>query len=740
LQVVPDNNATTLAKILEGQAVVVSNAKLNCFLGASGTFDGTNSNLGITSGILLTTGQVTGAVGPNTDSKSGVNNNVTYQDPNLVAIEASATQDACILEFDAIPSCSTLAFTFSFGSEEYNEYVNPPPPANVKNDCFGIFVSGPNPTGPAYSGYNMALLPSTTIPVSILNVNNGYNSNCPANGPCVNCQYFFDNCNGASVQYDGFTNPITVTLNVKPCASYHFKLAIADAVDGAYDSGVFFGLKSLACNPMPILVATTSTPSTCTAQNGSATATATGGTTPYTYAWSTTPVQTTQIATGLAPGNYSVTILDGTGCFSNTGTVTVGGTGGFSTTEMHTDVKCFGNNNGSATITPSGGNGPYTYSWSTTPVQTSSSISNFSAGNYTCIITDATGCLQTQTLTISQPSPFVGAITNTVNVSCPSGKNGSATATASGGVSPYNYLWNTSPIQAGAVASNLTGGNHIVNITDANGCTATQTVIISEPAPMNLPINTTIATCGMADGSATVNPSGGVAPYTYLWLTAPVVQTSPIASNLSIGTYTVLVTDSNGCLQQKGVAVPGGAPPIANFYFTPSVVSLLNPMVTFQDASIGVNSSYKWNFGDINFGSKDTSSLPDPTHTYSDTGRYCIQLKISNPTGLCADSIIKCIKVEPLSTFYIPNTFTPNDDTQNDYFRGYGTFIKEFHMDIFDRWGNHLFESNDINKGWNGTVDGNTKYAPEDIYVWKVKVVAINKEEYNYIGLLNLIR
>src|SRR3972149_9771348 len=240
LQVTANNNPNQLAQTLAGNGVTISGATMNCpslANDASGTFVGTSSNIGITGGVLLTSGSVLNAVGPNNIGSQGTDNLVNFSDPNLVAIEPLATFDACILEFNAVPTCSTLAFTFAFGSEEYMEFVN-----SGYNDAYGIFVTGANPSGPAYTGYNMALIPSPPAPpntaVTIDNVNLG---SYP--------QYYFDNETppGQTVQYDGFTVPITVNLNVVPCGSYHFKLAIADAGDGIYDSGVFFAMQSLVC-------------------------------------------------------------------------------------------------------------------------------------------------------------------------------------------------------------------------------------------------------------------------------------------------------------------------------------------------------------------------------------------------------------------------------------------------------------------------------------------------------------
>src|ERR1051326_4960473 len=225
LQVTPSTNAAQLAGMLAGNGVTISNSIMNCpsvANDAAGSFNGTSSNIGIAQGILLTSGSVNNAVGPNVQSSITTDNQVTLNDPDLMAIDPNAIYDVCILEFDAKPTCDSLQFTFAFGSDEYPEFVG-----SIFNDAYGIFVTGANPSGPAYSGYNMAKIPATATPVSINNVNNG--SSCPTSGPCMNCNYYVDNCsNGPTVEYDGFTKPITVVLPVIPCNSYHFKLAIAD--------------------------------------------------------------------------------------------------------------------------------------------------------------------------------------------------------------------------------------------------------------------------------------------------------------------------------------------------------------------------------------------------------------------------------------------------------------------------------------------------------------------------------
>jgi len=812
LQVTANNNATQLAQSLAGPGVVISNAKINCGAGASGTFQGTASNLGIASGILLTTGRVSDAVGPNNNGDAGTNNGINFSDPDLTGIESSATYDPCILEFDAVPSCDTLSFTFSFGSEEYPEYVN-----QGYNDIYGIFVTGPNPAGPAYSGYNMAILPPPTPPgtaVSINNVNNGFSNNCPATGPCTNCAYYVENCNGTSVEYDGFTKPITISIHVKPCGSYHFKLAIADAGDGKYDSGVFFSLQSLACNPLPIVLTTAVTPAKCSANNGTATVNSTGGTQPYTYTWNTVPVQVTQTATGLAPGTYSVKVADAGGCFYSTATVVVTGTGGFTSTVSSTPSTC--TSGGTAAVTPAGGAAPYTYIWSPGGGATSSisglsagsysvsvtdangctgnysvavasvggftlstssapalcfaaangtasavltggtapytylwspggaitaNVTGLSAGSYSVLVTDAYGCTKTHSVTITEPAAITGNITGSANVLCFGGTNGSATASASGGVGAITYVWSTVPPQTGVTATNLSSGNYAVTIKDANGCSISQSVTITQPAALAVSITTVPASCNTKDGSATAAPSGGTPPYTYLWLTTPFIQATPTATGLGAGTYTAIVTDSKGCsLPPKPVSVLGASSLVADFSFSPGVIDWLNPFAAFTDLSSGNISTWSWNFGDPASGTNDFSSLPNPFHTYSDTGIYCIELFISdNQTG-CKDSITKCLKVEGPCTIYIPNSFTPNNDGINEVFLAYGLCIKEFRMMIFDRWGNKIFESDALSKGWNGKMKNDVDIVQEDVYVWKIHIIDTYGKSHNYTGRVTVVK
>ncbi|SHH63274.1 T9SS type A sorting domain-containing protein [Flavobacterium defluvii] len=291
------------------------------------------------------------------------------------------------------------------------------------------------------------------------------------------------------------------------------------------------------------LVATTSqTDVSCNGgANGTATANVNGGTGAYTYSWA--PYGgTAATATGLAAGNFAVTITDANSC-QTVVNVTITEPAILSATVAQTNVTCNGLNNGTATVTTSGGTAPYTYSWSPSG-GTTATASGLSPGTYTATITDANGCTTTQTTTITEPSALAVTPSHT-NVSCNSGANGTATVSVSGGTPGYTYSW--APYGGtSATATGLTAGTYTATITDANGCIATETFIITEPTALSTTASQTDVSCnGGANGTATVTVIGGTPAYTYSW--APFGGTAATATGLSAGTYTVTITDANNC-------------------------------------------------------------------------------------------------------------------------------------------------------------------------------------------------
>jgi hypothetical protein len=224
-------------EILIGGGVVTSNITYTGNNISRGEFWGGPGNIGIEEGILLTSGNVTVAPGPDNAEGAGANSG-QGGDGDLTAIAGVSTFDACILEFDFIPQSTTVSFRYVFASEEYHEYVN------QFNDAFGFFISGPGITGPfSNNSKNIALIPLTNLPVTINNVNCGNPYNCAEN--CMHCEFFVNNTQPFT-QYDAFTKVLTAWANVVPCESYHIKLAIGDGLDHNFDSGVFLEANSFS--------------------------------------------------------------------------------------------------------------------------------------------------------------------------------------------------------------------------------------------------------------------------------------------------------------------------------------------------------------------------------------------------------------------------------------------------------------------------------------------------------------
>ncbi len=241
--------------VLLGEGVEVYNVKFNNSTGvincnAIGTFTtGTNAtNLGISSGIIIGSGDVAMAAGANNSGSSSQASGCTSQTCAPLAAAASGSiNDCAVLEFDFVPKSDSIKFRYVFASEEYPEFVC----ANV-NDIFAFFISGvdPNPGNPTgmYNNKNIALIPNDTVVISINTVNGG--TSAGSSTPCVltNSQYYHDNSGSSTVQYDGFTTVLTAEAKVVPCAPYHLVIAIADVSDNIYDSGVFLEANSLSSN------------------------------------------------------------------------------------------------------------------------------------------------------------------------------------------------------------------------------------------------------------------------------------------------------------------------------------------------------------------------------------------------------------------------------------------------------------------------------------------------------------
>jgi hypothetical protein len=318
----------------------------------------------------------------------------------------------------------------------------------------------------------------------------------------------------------------------------------------------------------------------------------TGGTAPYSYAWSGSlggivPVGQAglQDLSGLVAGTYSVVVTDANGCVANRSVVITQPAAALATSATKVDVLCYGLATGSIDLSVSGGTAPYSYAWSgslggVVPVGQAGlqDLSGLVAGTYSVVVTDANGCVANRSVVITQPAAALATSATKVDVLCYGLATGSIDLSVTGGTAPYSYAWSGSlggvvPVgQAGLQdLSGLVAGTYSVVVTDANGCVANRSVVITQPAAALATSATKVdVLCyGLATGSIDLSVSGGTAPYSYAWSgslggVVPVGQAGlQDLSGLVAGTYSVVVTDANGCVANRSVVITQPAAALA---------------------------------------------------------------------------------------------------------------------------------------------------------------------------------
>lgn len=307
--------------------------------------------------------------------------------------------------------------------------------------------------------------------------------------------------------------------------------------------------------PLAITTQMDTLPANCfDSADGTANVTAAGGTGPYGYAWNDPNNQNTATATGLLAGTYIVTVTDANNC-SVQDTATV-----FEPTALQLQTymwptTCAFGADGQAWVTVAGATPPYSYLWNDPGSQSSDTAIGLTAGIYTVTVTDSNGCVETETIQVTQPAG-INLTTSSTPTRCPNSAGGTATVNVqSGGVAPFSYAWNDTANQTTQTAVNLNTGLYTVTVTDDSGCTATDTITVGTPNPLSTTTNHTDVSCfGLADGTGTVNASGGTPPYLYQW-NDTAGQTTPVANGLPAGTYVVEVQDDSNCVVLDTVTV-----------------------------------------------------------------------------------------------------------------------------------------------------------------------------------------
>jgi gliding motility-associated-like protein len=412
----------------------------------------------------------------------------------------------------------------------------------------------------------------------------------------------------------------------------------------------------------------------------------------------------------------------------------------------------------SATLSTSaiGGAGNYTYTWLPTGTGTTSivTVSPITTQQYTVTASDGGACPippQTVTVTVRPPLQVLASLPDTI---C-AGNGITVSATAKGGNQDYIYTWQPGGLigQTVPVKPALTT-TYTVTVTDKCGTPSASDIVTIIVIPPPVVKFNAINTSGCAaplcvsfiDSSTT--PSGKIEQWKWnfgksdsgIAEGASDLQNPKHCYNNS-GKYTItlMVINSSGCTSSgsKINMINVYPTPVANFSI-PEFTSILTPDVPFFNTTIG-GVTWNWDFGDAASGNKNTSTRMHPDHTYSAVGYYCTRLIATNSYN-CIDTMIKCLTVEPNSSLYIPNAFTPNGDGRNDTFFAKGENIFDFEMRIFDRWGNLIFYSDDIDKHWDGRVKSDDLIAQQDVYVYDVTAKDIHQRKLHYLGTVTLVK
>lgn len=372
-----------------------------------------------------------------------------------------------------------------------------------------------------------------------------------SNSNVTNVSCFGGTTGGASVSASGGVAPYTYTWSGGGSGATRNNLTAGSYTVTVMDVNNCTATTNVSITePGQLSINVTRTSPGCATPNGTATANVSGGVGPYTYLWSNS--STANPATGLTAGSYSVTATDDNGC-TIVGSVTLSSASGPSATSSSTPVSCGATNDGTASVTATGGATPYTYTWtngSGDPVGSNATANALASGTYNYTVTDANGCIATGTQTVSSLGPDLDE--NIVDVTgCYGNNNGAINLTVSGGATPYNYSWSNGQSTRNIAA--LEAGSYTITAVDNSGCSVVRTFTVGGPSQIVPGISTIDATTTTStDGSATVNPQGGTSPYTVNWSNG---ATGNTAFDLSAGTYTVAVTDANGCTRTESFSV-----------------------------------------------------------------------------------------------------------------------------------------------------------------------------------------
>jgi gliding motility-associated-like protein len=445
-----------------------------------------------------------------------------------------------------------------------------------------------------------------------------------------------------------------------------------------------------------------------------------GATPPFTYIWS--GGQTSSSVNSLPAGNYSVTVTDSNGCEYYLETTVTQPAAELTSSTIVTDVRCYGDSTGHIDSDVIGGTPPYTYLWSNG--QTTSSIDWIPAGTYTLTVTDNNGCVSYSGGTVEQPNDPITIDATIEPALCFGDNNGSISLIISGGTLPYTLIWDddTYIMQTNQqTITNLPSGPFNFTVTDANGCIVYESYTISEPDPVTIDFVTTPVHCFNGnDGTASAIITGGTQPYSYEWSNG---STQEQLTGVTAGMFSVTITDQNDCQYYGNVEI-GSFPALdASWEIEPvSCKDLADASIHIIVAGGAGNYTYQWNTGAVT-----------PYIEQIGPGDYTIIITDENLCDLELNFSIAQVFNECMR---IPSSFTPNGDGINEtWVLGNIDAYEDAKVQIFNKWGNLLYETRGQYIPWDGKWNGNP--LPSETYYY---IIDLGNGDDPYTGTVSIIR
>lgn len=462
-----------------------------------------------------------------------------------------------------------------------------------------------------------------------------------------------------------------------------------------------------------------------------------GGTLPYNFTLDSLNFQTDSLFTSLTAGDYTFWVADDSSCVDSL-SLSLSEPDSLELSVLtQKDIDCFANDNGLVALEGAGGVMPYLYNLDGGVFQADSIFSSLPPGTHILQIQDDSLCVNTIQVDIIEPALLEISTTHT-DVRCYGFDDGTGTVLIQGGSPNYSILWDTPIPGDSATVRGLGPGMFQVTVTDDSNCVAIDFVDIFEPDTLELTVVDSAfaeAFCNWDNGTAGVDATGGIGPYTYRWDGPSQLDGAFVANLFGDTTYFATVRDQNACETTISIYIPQTPPAIPIFSSNPTYedsILLSQANVQFINQSIG-GISYVWDFGDGGL-----SEAENPQHLYEDTGLYPVKLTAYNSYFVCPVDTIIWLEIIPDGALYIPNAFSPNDDGQNDFFFAAGEGLIQYEMIIFSRWGQEVARLLSLSDRWDGTRNG--RVVPEGVYTYRVQAILNDGARVDRGGTVTLIR